>query len=126
MSVFNIKGALNEAILRVASLAEAKMEYYKIAAFEKVVAVLIKVTGITILLGTAFMTIFFASLWLGFFIGEFLPHPSWGFMIVAGLYLFTGLIIYARRYEWIVNPIIRLLAEMFEPIEEGVIDEEEE
>jgi len=94
---------------------EAKIQLYKIGAYEKIAAVTaVFFSSIIILLFGSFL-LFFFCICLGFYIGELLNSNALGFLIVFGIYLllFIMIILFRKKLleKFIVDKVIESLFE---------------
>jgi len=101
-----------------------KIESVKLSAAEKTSAVIANVVaGIVVALVFLFVIIF-ASIALSFGLGEWIGKTWAGFLIVAGLYLLIGIIVWAGRGKIIRMPLMNaIIQQLFSKEEE---DEEYE
>ena len=84
---------------------ETRIELTKLQAVEKSSEIAgSEVVGLLLLL--FFTLVFlFGSIALAFYISEMTGRYSSGFLIVAGIYLAIGLIVYLARESWIKKPV---------------------
>ena len=93
--------------------AEKRIELYKMKVVDK--------TGFfisAIVLGLIFFVLFFIfffilSIGLGFLIGSWVNSNAGGFLILAGLYLFAGFLLFILRRKLIRGPITGVLIRKF-------------
>ena len=120
-----IKEKLIEMIMEIPEkfkgITKANIEYYKAATYEQIVIV---ISGLTILSTLFFLFglfLVFLTFGIAFYIGNLLGNYAWGFLILAGFYMLLGILIYIKRKQWIVNPVVRML-EMIFYSDQGVFD----
>ena len=90
---------------------DLKLDYYKLDLIERLVLLLTKIFSIAVIWVVVIMFAFYASMTLGFFLGDLLGAYYWGFLIVSGVILLFGSIIILFRRPIITNPIINVLIE---------------
>ncbi len=102
-------------------ITRAYYEYYKAATYEQFVVIISGISILTILFLFFSLFLIFLTFGAAFYIGSLLGNYAYGFFIIAGFYLFLGLLVYWRRGPWIVNPVVRLL-EMIFYSDQGIFD----
>lgn len=84
-------------------------EYVKLDVVDKVVRLLTAITMTVVLVGLLVIALIYLSFALAYGLGEWVGN-TWGFSIVAGLYLFILVIFVIFRHQWIERPLVRFLA----------------
>ena len=84
-------------------------EYVKLDVMDKVVRLLTAITMTVVLVGLLVIALIYLSFALSYGLGEWVGN-TWGFSIVAGLYLFILVIFVIFRHQWIERPLVRFLA----------------
>lgn len=84
-------------------------EYVKLDVVDKVVRLLTAITMTVVLVGLLVIALIYLSFALAYGLGEWVSN-TWGFSIVAGLYLFILVIFVIFRHQWIERPLVRFLA----------------
>jgi hypothetical protein len=98
---------------RATDYGKTALELIKLKALDKTSEVVSSVVphSVVLILFASFML--FLNLGLAFWLGEILGKIYYGFFVVAGFYVFTGLIIHLFMYKWlkriICNYVIRQL-----------------
>ncbi len=105
----DIKGLLKQLI----HLSNIHLKYYKIVALEKLVELFSKFIAVIIFFLTALVVWLFLSVWISFAIGEWLDDTAIGFLVMAGVNLIVGLLLYSFRTVLFVNPLIAWLSALF-------------
>jgi fatty acid desaturase len=116
---------------RVEELADTIKDYVntridsvKLSAAEKTSAVIANVLAGIVVALVFFFVIIFASLALSFGLGAWIGKTWAGFLIVAGLYLFAGMIVWSARGRLIRMPIMNaLIAQLFSHDEDDETEE---
>lgn len=106
---------------RFKGITKAHYEYYKAATYEQFVIVISGISILSILFFLFGLFLVFLTFGLAFLIGELLGNYAWGFLIIAGFFFLFGLLIYVKRKQWIVNPVVRMLEMVFYS-DDGVFD----
>jgi fatty acid desaturase len=117
---------MEKAFARVEELADTIKEYVntriesvKLSAAEKSSAVIANVLAGIIVAVVFLFFIVFASLALSFGLGEWIGKTWAGFLIVAGLYLLFGIIVWAARGKIIRLPLMNaMIQQLFKKDEE--------
>lgn len=87
---------------------DSKIELSKLQAVDKGSELVSSATVGIILLILFTMVFLFGSVALSFYLGQIIGSTYKGFLIVAIIYLVTGLIVYFARNTWIKVPITNL------------------
>jgi hypothetical protein len=111
----DIKGLLNQLI----HLANTHLKYYKVVALEKLVELFSQFIAVLILVLTSLVVWLFLSVWLSFTIGAGLDSNGLGFLVMAGINLVLGALLYSFRTFLFVNPLIAWLSTLFITRKEG-------
>jgi len=91
---------------------DLKFDYYKLDIIERLVMLLTKIFSAAVVWIISILFAFYASMTLGFFLGDLLGATYWGFLIVSGVILLVGGIIILLRKKIITNPLINALIEV--------------
>jgi hypothetical protein len=110
-----VHAATQTMIDHVKEYVHTRIEILKLTAIDKTA----KVAGTLVLFATLFllfiMVLVLASVGLALCINQMTDNSSYGFFIVAGIYLLIGVIVYAAREKVIVsnisNAVIKHLSE---------------
>jgi len=63
----------------------------------------------------------FASVAAAFAISDLMDSRYAGFLIIAGIYLLVGLLIFVMRDKWVINPIVNgIIKKIFKKDEGGI------
>ncbi|MGN0233078.1 MAG: phage holin family protein [Bacteroidaceae bacterium] len=108
--------------LEVKRYLQLQKRYLALDAVEKVTRLLSAVAVAVVCLILGAMVLFFTLYALAEWIGTLLSSSAAGFLIVAILLLVMAMVFYSHRRQWVVQPLARLMAELFLDTEE----EEEE
>jgi high-affinity Fe2+/Pb2+ permease len=87
----------------------ARIESVKLNAAEKSSAVIANVIAGLVVATVFFFFIVFAGMSLSFLLGEWIGKTWAGFLIVAGLYLLIGIVVWAARGKIIRLPVMNAL-----------------
>jgi len=90
----------------VHNYVEARLELYKISLFEKGAKIAADLITAAILGVCAAFFLIFLSVGIALILGNWLGGAYIGFLIVAGVYLIIGLVIYLRRKSILQKPIM--------------------
>ncbi len=104
---------LEELFNKLKDYAEAKLNLYKLIAINKASGFFSTFITMLILLMVLFTVILCISIGAALLIGQWLGAASYGFFIIAGLYLIMGLVVYSMRGNIVRTPISnKLIKEM--------------
>lgn len=88
---------LNEFKERLSSLIGLKIELLKLNAYERIANIVAILSHSLILMLLAFFAVLFIFFCLAFYFGELLNSTALGFLIVAGIYILTFIIVYYNK-----------------------------
>lgn len=124
---------MENAFARVEELADTIKEYVntriesvKLSAAEKSSAVIANVLAGIIVAAVFLFFIIFASIALSFGLGEWIGKTWAGFLIVACLYLLTGMVVWVARGKIIRLPIMNALIQQLSGNDEDNEDYEKD
>lgn len=97
----NIEDLLN----RVRDYVETQIELFKYKAIDKTADLISSIVSNIIVAITLMLFFLFLNIGLGIWIGSLLGKTYLGFLILAALYLITGLIINSSKNKWVKEPV---------------------
>ena len=97
---------------RIKQLATLKFEYTRLTVAEKATILLSMVALAVIMFFAGAAVIFFLSVALSHLLAQSVG-TVWSSVIVAGIYLFIVLVVFAFRKQLIINPISRFITRLF-------------
>jgi hypothetical protein len=99
------KDNIEDLISRGRDYFETRMELLKLKAVDKSADVISSMAS-TVIVAVVFTFFFlFLNIGLGIWIGDLLNSRALGFVVLAVLYLITGLILNASKDKWIKEPV---------------------
>ena len=101
----NQSSPVESLIDRVKSYVETRIDLLRLKAIDKSSSFLSLLISMVVVLLTGFIFVMLLSVAVALFLGECLGKAYYGFLIVAGFYLITGLVLYALRDKWLKKPI---------------------
>lgn len=104
---------LNALSQEVKHYLHLQKRYLALDAVEKVTRLLSAVAVAVVCLILGAMILFFTLYALAEWIGTLLGSTAAGFLIVAILLLIMALVFFSHRQQWVVQPMARLMAELF-------------
>ena len=115
---------IREIILEVKHYLNLQKKYLAIDAAEKATIILsaVAIAAICILLGT--IILLFCTFALAYWIGDLLNSLPLGFLTMACIVVLLLLLFYCKRKAWIIQPLARMMAQLF--AENNEEEEEEE
>ncbi len=105
---------VKEFLAELQKLLNAHLKYYQVVALEQLVTVFAKLVALVIVLLTVLTTWLFVSVWLSFAIGASIGNTGLGFLIMAGVNVLSGIILYFFRVPIFINPVIHTFSSAFE------------
>jgi hypothetical protein len=109
----NEKTKVDLLVEHVEDYFKTRQELSKLIAAEKAGVVLSSVITNLILLCIFLFVFLFASIALAFGISQLLGQHYAGFLIVAGLYFLIGIILFAKRKQWLMTPMANAVIKNF-------------
>ena len=104
---------LEELFHKLKDYAETRINLYKLIAINKASGFFSTLVTMLILLLILFTVFLCITVGVALLIGEWLGGASYGFFIIAGLYLIIGLVLYSNRGNILKNPVSnKLIKEM--------------
>ena len=97
----NVEDLLN----RVRDYVETQIELFKYKAIDKTADLISSIVSNIIVAITLMFFFLFLNIGLGIWIGSLLGKTYLGFLILAALYLITGLIINSSKNKWVKEPV---------------------
>lgn len=104
---------IREIILEVKHYLNLQKKYLAIDAAEKTTIILsaVAIAAICILLSS--ITLLLGTFALAYWIGDLLDSLPLGFLAMAFIIALLLLLFYCKRKTWIVQPLARMMAQMF-------------
>ena len=97
----NVEDLLN----RVRDYVETQIELFKYKAIDKTADLISSIVSNIIVAITLMFFFLFLNIGLSIWIGSLLGKTYLGFLILAALYLITGLIINSSKNKWVKEPV---------------------
>jgi len=97
---------IERLVSNVKDYAEERMNLIMLTLQEKTAKAIAGTASVLILIVLGVFTLAFLSFALAWFIGQMLEQPYLGFLIVGGVYLLTGIILWVNRVKWIGFPVM--------------------
>ena len=104
---------IKEIILEVKNYLNLQKKYLAIDAAEKTTVILsaVAIAAICILLGS--IILLFCTFALAYWIGDLLNSLPLGFLSMGIIVLLILLLFYCKRKAWIIQPLARMMAQVF-------------
>jgi len=109
----NEKTKVDHLIDHVEDYFQTRQELSKLVAAEKSSAVLSSVVTNLVILLIFTLVLVFASIALAYGISEYFGRAFAGFLAVAILYLFLGIILYSKQDQWLKTPLANAVIKAF-------------
>jgi Zn-dependent protease with chaperone function len=100
---------LGDLVNKARSIAETKVEIFKLKAAHKVSLTISSIITILAIAFIAIMILLILSIGVAIFIGNRVGDVSFGFFIVGGFYLLVGLILFIFRKNLLSTPLSNLI-----------------
>ena len=91
----------------------SNLAYYKLWGFKVAMKSMVMVLKFTLILLCFLMVLLFGSVAAAFAIGEFLESYTFGFLIVAGIYVVFTALLFLIKDKIIEGPILEKFSEIF-------------
>src|ERR1035437_284433 len=101
----NQSSPVESLIDRVQHYVETRIDLLRLKAIDKSSSFLSLLLSMAVVILISFIFIMLLSIGVALFLGELLGKSYYGFFIVAGFYLITGLVVYIFRDKWLRAPI---------------------
>jgi hypothetical protein len=105
MEMENQSTPVESLIDRVKSYVETRIDLLRLKAIDKSSSFLSLLISMIVVILIGFLSLMMLSVGLALLLGEWLGRSYYGFFIVAGLYLITGLVLYSSREKLLKSPI---------------------
>jgi len=109
----NEKTKLDDLIEHAEEYFKTKQELSKMIAAEKSSSILSAVVVNLILLSIFLLVFVFASIALAYAISQYVGQAFAGFLAVAVLYLFIGILLYVKQDKWLKTPMANAVIKNF-------------
>ena len=110
MGIFKSIGSTIENLRNSAQeYIETQVKLFKLQAAEKVSALVAAMAAYMILSFFLLFFLLFASIAGAYVLSEMIGRPYAGFLIVSGIYLLTGLIIFINREKLLRRPLLNAI-----------------
>lgn len=98
-----------ELVSNLKAYFDSRIESIKLGAAEKISVVIANLVAGIILLFVFFLFIIFAGIAFSFLLGNWIGSTWAGFLIVSGLYLVLGIIVWAGRGKFLRLPLMNAM-----------------
>lgn len=90
---------------RVKSYVETRIDLLRLKAIDKSSSFLSLLLSMIVVILVSFISVMMISVGLALLLGDWLGKSYYGFFIVGGIYLITGLVLYSLRDKLLRSPI---------------------
>ena len=105
MEMENQTTPVESLIDSVKSYVETRIDLLRLKAIDKSSSFLSLLISMIVVILIGFISLMLLSVGIALLLGEWLGRSYYGFFIVAGLYLITGLVLYSSRDKLLKSPI---------------------
>ncbi|MEP7165608.1 MAG: hypothetical protein ABI741_12985 [Ferruginibacter sp.] len=98
---------------RAADYVETRIDLYKLKAVDKSSDIISSIVSKVIVVVVFFLFIIIVNIGIALLLGELLGKSYYGFFVLAGFYLITGLIFNSNRKKWFKEPMTDKLIKSF-------------
>jgi hypothetical protein len=114
----SISGEVGLLFERAGDYLETRIDLLKLQAADKSADIISSLVSRLVLLVVALIFVMMLNIGIALWIGNALGGLHYGFFILAGFYLVTGLIFYSMRNKWIKQPVgDKMITKFFEGYE---------
>ena len=106
-----VKDNIESLFEKTGDYLETRIDLYKLKAVNTSSDMMSSLVSRLIVLFVFSLFIIVVNIGLALFLGELLGRSYYGFFILAGFYLITGIIFYYMRRKWLKEPIADKLIE---------------
>lgn len=107
--------SLEDLFEKLKDYGDTRVKLFKLKSINKISGFFSALISSLILLVILALVIFCITVALALLIGAWLGAMYWGFLIIAGIYIIIGLILYSVRGKFIKTPISnKLLSELLD------------
>jgi hypothetical protein len=111
----NKKSTVEELYYKLKEYADLRLNLFKLKSIKKASDFFSTLTAIIILLVLFFLVIICLTIGIALLLGAWLGHSYYGFLIMGGLYIIIGLILYSGRDKFLKLSISdKLIKELLE------------
>lgn len=96
-------------IEKIEAYGKTTYELSKLKAFNRGIIIFTSFSTYSGVMLVAFLFVFILSVGTSLFLGELLGKISYGFFIVAGLYLILAILFHFYLHKWIKKPLANLI-----------------
>lgn len=90
---------------RAGDYIETRFDLLKMQAADKSADIVSSLVSKLILLAVGLIFLMTLNIGIALLLGKWLGEAYYGFFVLAGIYLITGLIFYSNRHKWLKDPI---------------------
>ena len=90
---------------RVKNYVETRIDLLRLKAIDKSSSFLSFFISLIVVILISFISVILLSVGIALLLGDLLGKLYYGFFIVAGFYLITGLVLYSLKEKWLKAPI---------------------
>lgn len=126
MSIFNLSEHISKVSEDAKKYLNSSIEYYKLDSFKKMMDGVVSLVNLMVSGSIFLIFILFISVGVAIVIGESLGSLSYGYFIVAGIYLVIYVLYKLFGKPFITEIVLRKYSKVFfnESSQEDVLDEE--
>jgi hypothetical protein len=92
---------------------ETRIDLFKLKAVDKSADIISSIASRLVVLFVIAIFIIILNIGIGLLLGELLGKTYYGFFVLAGFYLITGLIFHSMRRKWFKDPIVDTMIKKF-------------
>jgi len=97
---------IERLVSNVKDYAEERVNLFMLNVQEKTAKAIAGTASVLIIIVLGIFTLAFLSFALAWFLGQVLEKPYLGFLIVGGIYLLAGILLWTNRMKWIGLPFM--------------------
>lgn len=105
LAMENQSSPVESLIDRVKSYVETRIDLLRLKAIDKSSSLLSMLISLFIVILFAFLAFILLNVGIALLLGDLLGKSYYGFFIVGGFYIITGLVIFKFHDKWIKTPI---------------------
>src|SRR5438132_11281029 len=105
----NQSSSIESLVDRIKTYTETRIDLLKLKAIDKSSSFLSMLITMIVLIMVGFVFFLFLNIGIALLLGYLLGKMFYGFFIVAGFYIITGIILLIFRNKWIKTPIANIM-----------------
>ncbi|MEO6491097.1 MAG: hypothetical protein ABIO04_14230 [Ferruginibacter sp.] len=108
-----VKNNFDSLLESAANYVETRLDLFKLKSIDKATEMMSTVFSKLIVFMVFFLFLIIINIGIGLFLGDLLGRASYGFLVLAGIYLITAIIFNSMQDKWFKQPILNMIIKKF-------------